>query len=210
MAFKGKQIKDGSVATAKLATASVSPAASSVVVSKTNSKIDIGYIPTDDPLLARNFSYTTLASTDVITVPDGQTMLFYNTLKVGDGLLVVDGVVTDTQQDLSDTKPWNSTIFTGAGPHTLSIGKTNRYDNTSNAAMVLWLPSRPGHGVVLDLKEIGGSTNSVTLTTAAGTVLIENLASAGSSTSITLTTAKRYLSLKFDLDSATWRCVGLV
>lgn len=209
MSFSGKQLRNATVANSKLATASNVASANSVVVSKSDTKIDISYIPTDDPLLRANFSYTSLASTDVITVPDGQTMLYADGIEVNDGTLIVEGNVYAVDPELVNLRPWTSVINV-AGPTTLQVGKINKYNNTSALSMVLHFPASPAQGDVVELKETGASSNTVTLTTAAGTVMIERLDNTADATSALLVEGKLFLSYKWDAGNAVWRLVGSV
>lgn len=209
MGYDGKQLKNGTVANSKLATASNTASANSVVLSKSDSKIDISYIPTDDPILRRNFSYTSLTGDEEITIPEGQTMLIYEDIDIeDDASIVIDGDVIAVSQDLVNIRPWKTTVF-GSGTYTLSTGKINKY-NTLGSPLTLYLPAGPVDGDVVELKEVGNFSTSATLTTLAGTTQIESFDSSSHSTSVSLAHSKLYAHYKWDEANSVWRLVGSI
>jgi hypothetical protein len=130
------------------------------------------------------------------------------------------GVKTDVLVGLT-TRPWVATV-TGAGPHTLLPSKINRFDNTAGAAMVLRLPVATTDGEEVELLEVGGSTNNVTLTTAAGTTGIYNpsptvgdfansfvISGEINTTPPTVLSKRVWGRYKWDATAGNWKVVGL-
>jgi hypothetical protein len=103
---------------------------------------------------------------------------------------------------------WNTSTLTGAGPFTLVSGKINRFNNSANAAMNLWLPGSAYDGEEVSIKEVGNSANLVTLTTAAGTTQIDTLYQESSAVSVSLTTVGIDLKYKWEAATSTWRMIS--
>jgi hypothetical protein len=74
MALHGKQIQSGSVANDRLATASNTASANSVVVSKANAKIDLSYIPVDELNLSGSVAFAEDSFTTLATTADGDAV----------------------------------------------------------------------------------------------------------------------------------------
>lgn len=101
------------------------------------------------------------------------------------------------------TNEWVASV-TGAGPFTLLAGRLNRFDDSAAAGMTLRLPAGASDGDEVEIKEVGGSSNAVTLTTAAGTTNIETVAG-GVATSDSMTLSRAWRRYKWDGTASVWR-----
>jgi len=111
---------------------------------------------------------------------------------------------------LSDiTFPWAAKV-TGSGPHTLAVATINRYDDSGGASMVLHLPAGPADMDEVEIKEVGGSANSVTVTTAAGTTSIEPISAGSPVTSDAVAALQAGVRYKWDATDSIWRIVKKV
>lgn len=98
-------------------------------------------------------------------------------------------------------------VVTGAGPFVLVEALTNKYDDSAAAGMILHLPVALSHGSEVEVKEVGASANSVTITTAGGGTNIETIAG-GVATSDALNASRAHVKYKWDATNSVWRIVG--